>query len=90
MVCCGLSVRALEETNLTGQKGLVSGHERERLQHTGVAAVGSAGGAFSLVRLPWAHNLTDFSPRRGGLEALRWKWNAPAECVRTFTNDQLP
>jgi len=67
---------ALEETKLTAQKGLVSAHERERHQHTGVAAVGSAGGVFSLVRLPWAHNLTDFSPRRGGLEALRAKWNA--------------
>ena len=67
----------IEETNLTGQKGpLVNPHERERHQHAGVAAVGSAGGVFSLVRLPWAHNLTDFSPRRGGLDALRWKWNA--------------
>ena len=50
----------------------MNAHERERHQHTGVAAVGSAGGVFSLVRLPWAHNLTDFPPRRGRLEALRY------------------
>ena len=63
----------------------MSAHERERHQYTGVAAVGSAGGVFSLVRLPWAHNLTDFPPRRGrasGAEIHR----RPTQRVRRSTN----
>jgi hypothetical protein len=64
-----------DEANGAKRTLLVNAHERERHQHTAVAVIGSAGGVFSLVRLPWAHNLTDFPPRRGGLDALRWKSN---------------
>jgi hypothetical protein len=61
-------------------------HEREGHQYTGVAAVGSVGGVFPLVRLSWTDNLTDFPPRRCRLEVLRYITDRPTQRVRRSTN----
>ena len=61
-------------------------HDRQGHQYTAVAAVRSVGGVFSLVRLWWTDNLTDFHPRRYRLEVLRYITDRPTQRVRRSTH----